>query len=46
LTGAPGPGLPAALNELPVRIGVALVGVAIVFGLMLVARSLNRRAQT
>lgn len=48
LTGAPGPasGLPAALNELPVRIGVALVGVAIVFGLMLLARSLNRRTQS
>jgi serine-type D-Ala-D-Ala carboxypeptidase (penicillin-binding protein 5/6) len=48
LAGSPGPaaGLPAALNELPVRIGVALVGAAIVFGLMLAARSLNRRAQS
>jgi D-alanyl-D-alanine carboxypeptidase (penicillin-binding protein 5/6) len=39
-------GLPAAMNELPVRVGVAIVGAAIVFGLMLAARSLNRRAQT
>jgi D-alanyl-D-alanine carboxypeptidase (penicillin-binding protein 5/6) len=38
-------GFPAAMNELPVRIGVAIVGAAIVFALMLGARSLNRRAQ-
>jgi D-alanyl-D-alanine carboxypeptidase (penicillin-binding protein 5/6) len=37
---------PAAMNELPVRIGVAIVGATIVFGLMLAARSLNRRAQS
>ncbi|HEY7054690.1 MAG TPA: D-alanyl-D-alanine carboxypeptidase family protein [Mycobacterium sp.] len=37
--------LPAAMNELPVRIGVALVGAAIVLGLMLAARSINRRVQ-
>ncbi|HZQ33453.1 MAG TPA: D-alanyl-D-alanine carboxypeptidase family protein [Mycobacterium sp.] len=43
-------GAPAAtvlpMNSLPVRIGVGLVGVAIVFGLMLAARSINRRADS
>lgn len=42
---AAGPGLPAAMNELPVRVGVAIVGTMIVFGLILGARSINRRAQ-
>jgi D-alanyl-D-alanine carboxypeptidase (penicillin-binding protein 5/6) len=32
-------------DALPVRVGVAIIGMAIVFGLMLVARSLNRRPQ-
>ena len=39
-------GLPAAMDELPVRVGVAIVGAAIVFGLILVARAINRRTQT
>jgi D-alanyl-D-alanine carboxypeptidase (penicillin-binding protein 5/6) len=39
-------GLPAAMNELPVRVGVAIVGAAIVFGLIAAARSINRRAHT
>jgi serine-type D-Ala-D-Ala carboxypeptidase (penicillin-binding protein 5/6) len=43
---APAAGLPAAMNELPVRVGVAIAGVAIVVGLILAARSINRRAQT
>ena len=40
---AAGPGLPAAMDELPVRVGVAIVGAMIVFGLILAARSINRR---
>ncbi len=32
-------------DSLPVRVGVALVGALVVFGLMLVARSMNRRPQ-
>jgi D-alanyl-D-alanine carboxypeptidase (penicillin-binding protein 5/6) len=43
---AAGPGLPAAMNELPVRVGVAIVGTMVVFGLILAARSVNRRTQT
>lgn len=39
-------GLPAAINSVPARIGVAIVGAAIVFGLILTARSINRRART
>ena len=42
---AAGPGLPGAMNELPVRVGVAIVGAMIVFGLILAARSVNRRTQ-
>lgn len=42
---AAGPGLPGAMNELPVRVGVAIVGTMIVFGLILAARSVNRRTQ-
>lgn len=38
------PIVPAA-DALPVRVGVAVVGAIIVFGLMMVARSLNRRPQ-
>ena len=37
--------LPAAMNELPVRIGVGIVGFAIVFGLIAAARSINKRAR-
>jgi D-alanyl-D-alanine carboxypeptidase (penicillin-binding protein 5/6) len=37
---------PTAVNELPVRIGVAIVGTVTVFGLMLGARSINRRAHS
>jgi D-alanyl-D-alanine carboxypeptidase (penicillin-binding protein 5/6) len=36
--------LPAA-DAVPVRVGVAIIGVVIVFGLMMAARSLNRRPQ-
>jgi serine-type D-Ala-D-Ala carboxypeptidase (penicillin-binding protein 5/6) len=36
--------LPGA-DALPVRVGVAVIGVVIVFGLMMAARSLNRRPQ-
>ncbi len=43
---AAGPGLPAAMDELPVRVGVAIVGAMIVFGLILVARSINRRTDS
>jgi serine-type D-Ala-D-Ala carboxypeptidase (penicillin-binding protein 5/6) len=46
LPGAPGPaGLPAAMNELPVRVGVAIVGTLVVFGLIFAARSINRRTR-
>jgi len=41
---AAGPALPG-MNELPVRVGVAVVGTMVVFGLILAARSINRRAQ-
>ncbi|MBV9514220.1 MAG: D-alanyl-D-alanine carboxypeptidase, partial [Mycobacteriaceae bacterium] len=37
---------PAAMNELPVRVGVVIGGAAIVLGLILAARSVNRRAKT
>ena len=36
--------LPPA-DALPVRVGVAVVGAVIVFGLIMAARSLNRRPQ-
>jgi serine-type D-Ala-D-Ala carboxypeptidase (penicillin-binding protein 5/6) len=39
------PVLPAA-DAMPVRVGVAVVGTIIVFSLIMVARSLNRRPQT
>lgn len=35
-----------AVNSVPVRVGVTIIGAMIVFGLILAARSLNRRAQT
>lgn len=38
------PIVPSA-DALPVRVGVAVIGTIIVFGLMMVARSLNRRPQ-
>lgn len=40
---APADVLLAAADTLPVRVGVAIIGALIVFGLMLVARSMNRR---
>ena len=36
--------VPAA-NALPVRIGVAVIGTVVIFGLIMVARSTNRRPQ-
>ena len=39
-------GMPAAMNGLPARVGVAIVGAATVFGLILAARSINRRVHT
>jgi D-alanyl-D-alanine carboxypeptidase (penicillin-binding protein 5/6) len=38
--------LMSATDALPVRVGVAIVGTIIVFGLMMIARSMNRRPQT
>jgi serine-type D-Ala-D-Ala carboxypeptidase (penicillin-binding protein 5/6) len=32
-------------DALPVRVGVAVIGTIIVFGLIMVARSMNRRTQ-
>jgi D-alanyl-D-alanine carboxypeptidase (penicillin-binding protein 5/6) len=32
-------------DALPVRVGVAIIGTIVVFGLILVARSTNRRTQ-
>jgi serine-type D-Ala-D-Ala carboxypeptidase (penicillin-binding protein 5/6) len=43
--GAQAAGLMPSADELPVRVGVAIIGTIIVFGLMLTARSLNRRPQ-
>jgi serine-type D-Ala-D-Ala carboxypeptidase (penicillin-binding protein 5/6) len=36
---------PTSADTLPVRVGVAVVGTLVVFGLILVARSMNRRPQ-
>jgi D-alanyl-D-alanine carboxypeptidase (penicillin-binding protein 5/6) len=36
--------IPAA-DALPVRVGVAVIGTVVVFGLIMVARSMNRRPQ-
>jgi serine-type D-Ala-D-Ala carboxypeptidase (penicillin-binding protein 5/6) len=44
-TGAQAAGLMPSDDELPVRVGVAIIGTIIVFGLMMTARSLNRRPQ-
>jgi D-alanyl-D-alanine carboxypeptidase (penicillin-binding protein 5/6) len=41
--GAAGAGLESSAESLPVRIGVALVGTLVVFGLIMAARSMNRR---
>jgi D-alanyl-D-alanine carboxypeptidase (penicillin-binding protein 5/6) len=43
--GAQAAGLMPSADELPVRVGVAIIGTIIVFGLMMTARSLNRRPQ-
>jgi D-alanyl-D-alanine carboxypeptidase (penicillin-binding protein 5/6) len=43
--GAQAAGLIPSDDELPVRVGVAIIGTIIVFGLMMTARSLNRRPQ-
>ena len=33
------------MDALPVRVGVAVIGTVVVFGLIMVARSMNRRPQ-
>ena len=38
-------GLIPSANAMPVRVGVAVIGTIIVFGLIMVARSMNRRPQ-
>jgi serine-type D-Ala-D-Ala carboxypeptidase (penicillin-binding protein 5/6) len=38
-------GVPTPADELPVRVGVAVIGTVIVFCLILLARSINRRPQ-
>ena len=38
-------GLLPAVDALPVRVGVAVIGTVVVFGLIMVARSMNRRPQ-
>ncbi|BCI90829.1 hypothetical protein NIIDMKKI_60350 [Mycobacterium kansasii] len=38
-------GLMSDAEALPVRVGVAVLGAVVVFGLILVARSMNSRAQ-
>ena len=43
--GAQAAGLMPSADGLPVRVGVAVIGTIIVFGLMMTARSLNRRPQ-
>jgi len=43
--GAQAAGLMPSADELPVRVGVAIIGTILVFGLMMAARSLNRRPQ-
>lgn len=45
LADAQAAGLVSSADALPVRVGVAVIGAIIVFGLMLVARSLNNRPQ-
>jgi D-alanyl-D-alanine carboxypeptidase (penicillin-binding protein 5/6) len=43
--GAQAAGILPSAEELPVRVGVAVIGTIIVFGLIMVARSMNRRPQ-
>ena len=43
--GAQAAGIMPSADELPVRVGVAVIGTIIVFGLIMVARSMNRRPQ-
>jgi serine-type D-Ala-D-Ala carboxypeptidase (penicillin-binding protein 5/6) len=43
--GAQAGGILPSADELPVRVGVAVIGTIIVFGLIMVARSMNRRPQ-
>jgi len=43
--GAQAGGLMPSADALPVRVGVAVVGMIIVVGLIMVARSMNRRPQ-
>jgi serine-type D-Ala-D-Ala carboxypeptidase (penicillin-binding protein 5/6) len=38
-------GIMPSADELPVRVGVAVIGTIVVFGLIMVARSMNRRPQ-
>jgi D-alanyl-D-alanine carboxypeptidase (penicillin-binding protein 5/6) len=44
-TGAQAAGLIPSADELPVRVGVGVVGTVVVFSLIMVARSMNRRPQ-
>ena len=41
----PAAGLMSSADSLPIRVGVAVIGTVIVFGLILVARSMNGRPQ-
>ena len=43
--GAQAAGLMPSADAMPVRVGVAMIGTLIVFGLIMVARSMNRRPQ-
>ena len=43
--GAQAAGIMPSADALPVRVGVAVIGAIIVFGLIMVARSMNRRPQ-
>jgi serine-type D-Ala-D-Ala carboxypeptidase (penicillin-binding protein 5/6) len=44
-TSAQATGMMPAADALPVRVGVAVIGSIVVFGLILAARSMNRRPQ-
>ncbi len=43
--GAQAAGLMPSADALPIRVGVAVIGTIIVFALIMVARSMNRRPQ-
>jgi D-alanyl-D-alanine carboxypeptidase (penicillin-binding protein 5/6) len=43
--GAQAAGLMPSADELPVRVGVGVIGTVVVFGLIMAARSMNRRPQ-